>query len=263
VGARSAAWVNPQGAKRRANSKAYQLRLASELGLDVAPTIISNDPAAIRDFVSRTGDCIVKPLAPMAWAREGYQVAMMTTPVTLADLVLDQAVRACQMIYQKRVEKTVEYRVMVFGSEVVCVEIDSQAIEGAELDWRSVPSQRLRLTEVPCPEPLKTQLLRFMREAELLFGAFDLARTPNGGFTFFEINEQGQFLWIEEINPQIRLLDRMVAFLLNPHADFIYRPPADGGFTYEAAMASDHVTSALRVADSRHEEVVWNLATAE
>jgi glutathione synthase/RimK-type ligase-like ATP-grasp enzyme len=263
VGARSAAWVNPQGAKRRANSKAYQLRLASELGFDVAPTIISNDPPAIRDFVSRTGDCIVKPLTPMAWARDGYQVAMMTTPVTLADLTQDQAVRACPMIYQKRVEKAVEYRVVVFGSEVVCVEIDSQATRGAELDWRSVPSQRLTLTEVPCPEPLKARLLRFMREAELLFGAFDLARTPDGEFTFFEINEQGQFLWIEEINPDIRLLDRMAAFLLDPRAGFTYRLPSDGGITCEEAMASEHVTTALRLAESRHEDVVWNLATAE
>lgn len=264
VGAPDAAWINDQAARRRINSKSLQLRLAVQLGLEIPDTIVSNDPAAIQAFVARTGDCIVKPLVPMAWEREGRQVSMLTTPVTAAELTHEPSLRGCTMIYQAKVEKAAEYRVMVFGSDVVCVEIDSQRIEGAEIDWRAVPSPRLLLREVECPADLRAKLLAFMRGANLLFGAFDLARTPDGRFVFFEINEQGQFLWVEETAPQIRLLDRMVGFLSDPRPDWAYAPGGGPGvLTYEAARASDFVRDALAPAQSRHEEVLWNLATSE
>jgi len=47
----------------------------------------------------------------------------------------------------------------------------------------------------------------------ICFGAFDLILDPNGDFIFLEVNEAGQFLWIEEICPDFLVLAAFSAFL--------------------------------------------------
>jgi hypothetical protein len=47
----------------------------------------------------------------------------------------------------------------------------------------------------------------------LRFGAIDLIVTPAGDYVFLEVNEMGQFLWIEQSAPQERLLAHFCAYL--------------------------------------------------
>jgi hypothetical protein len=47
--------VDPEAAIRRAEQKPLQLRVARELGLDVPRTLVTNDPAAVRDFYEACG----------------------------------------------------------------------------------------------------------------------------------------------------------------------------------------------------------------
>src|SRR5688572_18327637 len=56
-------WVNPIHGARRANSKLYQLREARAAGLTIPRTLVSTDPARIREFLhGHGGDVIYKPL---------------------------------------------------------------------------------------------------------------------------------------------------------------------------------------------------------
>lgn len=63
-----------------------------------------------------------------------------------------------------------------------------------------------------------------MRRMGLVFGALDFIVTPEGDYVFLEVNEQGQFLWIEELNPNIPILDMFVQFLTHGKRDFIWNP---------------------------------------
>ena len=54
----------------------------------------------------------------------------------------------------------------------------------------------------------------------LLHGSYDFVEGPDGSFTFLEINEMGQFLWLEEQLPQLPLLSIFAAFSLDPRPDF-------------------------------------------
>ena len=49
--------------------------------------------------------------------------------------------------------------------------------------------------ELPCEVADRCRLL--VRELDLLYGAIDLVRTPDGRYVFLEINPNGQYLWIE------------------------------------------------------------------
>ncbi len=48
-----------------------------------------------------------------------------------------------------------------------------------------------------------------------MFGAIDIVVTPTGEYVFLEINQMGQFLWLESLNPDFRLLDIFIRFMLS------------------------------------------------
>ena len=212
---RRATWINAHDAADQIERKIVQLELAQDAGFDVPETLFSNDFDQIRAFVREHQCCIVKPSTIMSWETSAHWVSMTTTRVSVADLWDRVAVEACPMIYQREVEKATELRLVVFGEDVTCVEIDSQNVQGAELDWRIVPHKNLRLQERPCPSDLCDKVLRFMKSAGLRHGSFDLIVDPQGRAWFLEINQQGQFLWIEDTDTDIRMLERASQFILS------------------------------------------------
>ena len=60
----------------------------------------------------------------------------------------------------------------------------------------------------------------FVGDGELLHGSLDLIERPDGSVVFLEINEMGQFLWLEERVPKMPMLALFAAFSLEPSAGF-------------------------------------------
>jgi biotin carboxylase len=77
------------------------------------------------------------------------------------------------------------------------------------------------------PPEVEEGCLRLMRRLGLLFGCFDFIVTPEGEHVFLEVNPAGQFLWVEEANPEILLLAPFVDFLLSRDPDFGWQAPAE------------------------------------
>ena len=48
------------------------------------------------------------------------------------------------------------------------------------------------------PEVLNKQLLRFMKEMGIVYGAIDLRLRPDGEYVFLEVNTAGQWLFMED-----------------------------------------------------------------
>jgi hypothetical protein len=60
----SALWINHPHNHVRANSKPAQLYAARQVGLEIPPTVISNDPGEVGSFVSQTrGETVYKALS--------------------------------------------------------------------------------------------------------------------------------------------------------------------------------------------------------
>jgi glutathione synthase/RimK-type ligase-like ATP-grasp enzyme len=47
------------------------------------------------------------------------------------------------------------------------------------------------------PPDLEQRCVQLVDRLGLCFGAIDLALTPDGRYVFFEVNPNGQYLWIE------------------------------------------------------------------
>lgn len=66
---------------------------------------------------------------------------------------------------------------------------------------------------------------------------FDFIVTSDGDYVFLELNQQGQFLWVEELCESICMLDEFVSFLERTHSP--HEPPSSGkGMSFNEAVSS-------------------------
>ena len=60
----------------------------------------------------------------------------------------------------------------------------------------------------------------------LVAGAFDFIVTPDDEWVYLEVNEAGQFIFVEQWCPELTLFDAFCAFVESGDPDFVYKRPA-------------------------------------
>jgi glutathione synthase/RimK-type ligase-like ATP-grasp enzyme len=220
-------WVNPLASRQRSNAKTVQLQEAVNVGLKVPPTLCSNDPKKIRAFLDRyEGEAIYKPFYPAQWVKEEGSALIFTTDVGLADLPEDEVLRLTPGIFQRRIEKDHELRITCMGEHLVVAKLLSQESPGARLDWKLAFSD-LRVVPGAIPTEVERACKALLRRLGIVFACLDMIVTPEGEHVFLEVNEMGQFLWVEELNPDLRLLDPFCEFLIQGREDFSWCRSSD------------------------------------
>ncbi|MFY9826294.1 MAG: hypothetical protein WAM82_33330 [Thermoanaerobaculia bacterium] len=217
-------WINPPSAKRLANMKPLQQQAAMRLGLRTAETLYSNDPAEIRAFLARAGgSCIYKANTQKGfWIREdGVFETLYTSVIDASQLTEDEVLRMTPGIFQPVIPKKHEIRVTVMGDRLFAARLLSQETATGRVDFRQSYAE-LKAEREELPEPLATQLVRLTRELGLVYGAIDLIVTPDDEVVFLEINESGQFLWIEAY-AGVPVLDAFCELLLQGRRDFLWQ----------------------------------------
>jgi glutathione synthase/RimK-type ligase-like ATP-grasp enzyme len=187
---------------RAAEHKPRQLELAFELGLDVPPTLTTNDPHAVRVFWNMCrGRVVVKALSSFAiYDEAGREQVVFTSPLAREDLLhLDQLALA-PMTFQGHLDKIVELRVTLIGGRVFAAAVDSQALERARVDWRKEGNRLLRAwSPYSLPPDVAERLLQLAARLGLSYGAVDIVVAPNGRHVFLEINPAGEWFWLDDV----------------------------------------------------------------
>lgn len=231
-------WVNPPAAAIEAENKLVQLRAARLCGLPFPATLVSNQPAEIRAFFHRHGKVIYKPFMTHSW--ENADGDAFSTYASLLDesmLASDESLRHCPGIYQAYVEKTSDLRVVVIGDRLFTASMRSKSGE-AFVDWRAHQhGDQFESGAAELPSGCPGQIKAVMRALGLVFGCFDLAVDGNGKAHFLEVNQAGQFLFLEEFVPQLPLLQAMSAMLASGRTDYELVP--DPSLSFAAYIASD------------------------
>jgi len=223
-----AIWINSVESQERGSNKLQQLRMAEAAGFNVAPTLVSNAPVDIRAFLASDGAFIAKPLAPLNWHSDEISASAYTAEISGCESYPDDALQWLPMIYQRKLEKDFELRIVVMGRSVFAVRINSQDVKSAALDWRAGQDDPNMVHEAfELPTDMRSAIFRFMDAMGLLFGSLDVVVAPDGQYWFLEINEQGQFLFLETILPSLPLLDAFSQFCSRPSGDFVYAAPED------------------------------------
>jgi glutathione synthase/RimK-type ligase-like ATP-grasp enzyme len=212
-------WVNPLDAAIRAERKPYQHQIAVEVGFATPATLYTNDPQEIRAFLKRKGGRIAyKPFHGVTWDDGKTQWTPYTSLITESTLVEDDLLHAVPGIYQEIVPKDYELRLTVMGERVFSAKIRSQETLTGRLDWRRSYDE-LRIEACEVPSEVAERCRQMLHRLGLVFGCFDLIVTPAGEYIFLEVNQMGQFLFVERY-AGIPLLDAFAEFLLQARPDF-------------------------------------------
>lgn len=208
-------WVNHPEKVVSGSYKPYQLALAARLGLRIPRTLITNDPAKIREFAgSNKGGTIYKTLSIPRIASETYHTSLIfTSMLSDADLEAVASVRYAPCLLQEFIPKAFEVRITVIGEQVFCVAMHAPDHDTV-VDWRPVTDE-LRYEIYQLPQRVSDQCVSMVRALGLTYGAIDMVVTPENDYVFLEVNPSGQFVWLEMetgIPIMDALLDRLAPF---------------------------------------------------
>ena len=192
-------WVNPPPANALADCKPEQLRRAAAHGFEVPPTLVTNDAAAAETFAREHRAVVCKSLregiVPVAEERRAF----FTEGVDCSDLLALNSLGPEPYLFQEFVHKRYDIRVTVIGEHVFACRIDSLSESVAATDWRKGKLDSLPHSVEMLPDEISDRCLALTHSYGLRFAAIDLARRDDGGFTFFELNPNGQWAWVERV----------------------------------------------------------------
>ncbi len=203
-----ARWVNDPGRDEVAGRKTYQLKVASQLGLRIPRTLITNDPVSAAAFIDGEGESGTIYKAFSATER-AWRETRLLKPEERRHL---DAVRFAPVIFQEHIRADIDLRITMIGDEIFPAEIrsgETDYLVDFRMTMHAAPIQAHVL-----PDSVVAQLRAFMGAMGLVYGAIDMRLTPDGEYVFLEVNPAGQWLFIEERTGQ-SITAALAGYLMN------------------------------------------------
>jgi glutathione synthase/RimK-type ligase-like ATP-grasp enzyme len=170
-------------------SKPFQAHAIRAEGFDIPETVITNDPAAARDFIER------------AWAdgssviyKSVSGIRSIVQTVAQHDLTRLDRIRWCPTQFQRRVPGT-DIRVHVIGATVLAAAITSEATDYRYAARDTGVEPVVAATELNAET--RTRCLRLAHRLRLPLAGIDLRKKPDGRHVCFEVNPSPAFNFYE------------------------------------------------------------------
>jgi len=210
-----ALWANHPKATYLAESKPYQLRIASKLGFNIPATTITNDRASLL-YDAIFPDKLILKAVDTVLLREDQDTLFPYSSITHLSEWTDIDFFSAPVICQQLLNPKIDLRVTVIGEIIYCVRIveDNKGIEG---DWRLRPKDKLVFEPHALSSQDAKKCLSLCRTLGLSFAAIDLAETKDGLY-FIEVNPTGEWGWLNGPNCQIE--HAICDFLISPKSQF-------------------------------------------
>lgn len=208
---------NKYSASRFINNKSVQLLLARNCGMNVPRALMSNSPADVRSYLRQNpARMICKAFFPHIWQKKDSKAVAVTETfeITRATLPADEVLTYAPAIYQEMVVKQFDVRTVLLGTTVYSCALRNPK---GTIDWRQDVSQGLvQVESIDTPAHVEKAVLAFASKSGISYGSFDFAVDAAGRWWFLEVNEGGQFLWLDTFNPNIHVQEKFLAFLTSP-----------------------------------------------
>jgi glutathione synthase/RimK-type ligase-like ATP-grasp enzyme len=198
-------FVNDPGASHKAALKPYQLAVASGIGLRIPKTLMTNNVGDAQAFLGNGDEKRI--YKTFTGAEFGLYETRIFGEQDWHEL---WRLSNAPLIIQEHVEGRYDIRVTVVGEDIFAARLMFH--EGAH----GVDS---RIDRVPVHvETLTPELIKMIRQLRsrlgLAYMTVDMRFSEIAGYTFFEVNPEGQYLWIE-IETGLEISDAIARLLLN------------------------------------------------
>jgi MvdC family ATP-grasp ribosomal peptide maturase len=193
-----ARWVNNIQRERAAENKQRQLRVATQAGLRIPRTLVTNDPAEARQFFAETkGRMVAKLLRPLSVSMNAPPLFVYTSEVGEEDLADAETLRHSPMVFQELIPKARELRIAWVAGQTFTGALDASGTSRGQTDWRLATPEECQWQTAELPVEVSRSLQALMSELGLVFGAIDLICTPAGEHVFLEVNPSGEWGMLE------------------------------------------------------------------
>lgn len=204
---RNARWLGHPFFDKVNSSKIMQKLVADSINKSVTTiltpkTIVSNNTDDLLAFASQFEYVIIKPIESRGTVESNVWIPFFSERVSFEKFRTQLAdhpfAKLNYCFLQEYIEKKWEWRLTVVGNEVFGCIIESQQNDKSKHDWRKIGYEEVPHRAAEPPVFLKDFCLKFLKDLNLYFGAFDFIETKTGLYYFLECNVNGQWLWIEE-----------------------------------------------------------------
>lgn len=196
-------WVNHPKCLWAANNKIEQLKVASNLGFDIPPTLVSTIPEQITNFYNNYNGEIIGKAVKHGFFKYENKVNIANTQKIENNFIKEISNYAkVPMIFQKLIKKKYDIRVTLIKNEVFSTAIHSQDHEETKTDWRVwdiIDDIDLKHSTYQLPGALSQKCIDLTKYFNLKYSAIDLVQTPDNRYYFLELNPNGQWAWIEKM----------------------------------------------------------------
>ena len=188
-------WINNPNSSLLAENKPRQLRIATELEMNIPNSLLTNDPQEVRKFYDKHKMMIIKPLKINLIHEENEKKVMFTRLISDDETAFEN-VRYSPCFFQEYINKSLELRVFVIHDKVFSVAIYSQETEMSKIDWRRA-SVNLKIEEYHLREDIAEKCIQLTKKLGLEYGAIDMIIDKDENHYFLEINPTGEWAWFE------------------------------------------------------------------
>ena len=195
-------WINHPHHNTIAGNSPHSLAVARRSGLEAPRTLITNDPARAREFVSSLPGRVAAYKALGAGGPQdvdGQPMAVWTSQVHADDITDAVALTAHQ--FQEWVPKRHEVRLTAVEDRLFAAEIHAGS-EASRIDFRrDYDALTYRVCDVP--EPVASGVRELMRTFRLRYAALDFLVRQDDAWLLVDVNPAGQYGFVPELRDPI------------------------------------------------------------
>jgi hypothetical protein len=210
--ARRVRCINNPNSSQAASRKAFQLMAATEVGFNVPRTLISNDFENITKFVDCGFQVISKGYHTYKWVENDVGYSDLANLVEVDLTPHRQSIELAPRIYQERIDKVRDVRVVSFGDNyfgLATASNDTQLVDYRYEAHRNPESESRHAV----PDEIASLIRVYMKTTGLDYGAFDFCIDRNNKWYFLECNDGGQFLYLDDRDHGLLVLETFCQWL--------------------------------------------------
>jgi hypothetical protein len=198
----SGKWISDPEASIRASDKIHQLTIAERNGFRIPKTLVTQSYEDLLQFFEECNrQLIVKTVVGV------NEPFLQTIKIDDPARFERSAYEAAPAIYQELVDGSDHLRLLCFGEQSLCGRISTQ-----ELDWRL--NLQANISAWTVPEHLHKMIRSTLDDLGLAMGVMDIKINANGDYVWFEVNPQGQFIFLEPLT-KIHFIEEFSRYLLD------------------------------------------------